>query len=300
MDKYKFIKKIGIGSYGSIYLVQNKYDQQYSAMKELDLTLTSTKEKQMIINEIIIGSFHNCPYIIKYEEILFKDNKIYMKMKYCKQGNLKKYLEHNKTLVTQKNLILRKILLAVQYLHYNKVIHRDIKSDNILIHDGNPYLADFGTCCILNDFEYFGKTCIGTPYYISPEIIEGKDYTYHTDIYSLGCLFCEIYKNKLPYNGSNLYNLYYNVMNSKQVVNFNDSPIDKLIQSMINKSYMDRPNIQELIQQFNDYSKFKDDINLFKKDKLFASKIKKQYKIPTDWQYFINVSINKDSFLPNI
>jgi|SaaInlStandDraft_6_1057023.scaffolds.fasta_scaffold05067_2 NIMA (never in mitosis gene a)-related kinase 1/4/5 len=300
MDKYKFIKKIGIGSYGSIYLVQNIYDKKYCAMKELDLKLTSTKEKQMIINEIIIGSFHNCPYIIKYEEILFKDNKIYMKMKHCKQGNLKKYLEHNKILSTQKNIILRKVLLAVQYLHYNKVIHRDIKSDNILIHDGNPYLADFGTCCILHDFEYFGKTCIGTPYYISPEIIEGKEYTYHTDIYSLGCLFCEIYKNKLPYTGNNLYNLYYNVMNSKQVIKFNNSTLDTLIQSMINKSYINRPTIQELIEKFHNYSQFNDKINLFKKDKKFSSKIKQKYTIPTDWQYFINISINKNNLLPKI
>ena len=296
MDKYKFIKKIGIGSYGSIYLVQNIYNKKYSAMKELDLTLTSTKEKHMIINEIIIGSFHNCPYIIKYDEVLFKNNKIYLKMNYCKQGNLKKYLEQNKNLTSQKNIILRKVLFAVQYLHYNKVIHRDIKSDNILMHEGNPYLADFGTCCILNDFEYFGKTCIGTPYYISPEIIEGKDYTYYTDIYSLGCLFCEIYKNKLPYNGNNLYNLYYNVMNSKHSIIFNNSNMDLLIKSMINKSYFDRPTIQELILKFNEISKFKDNIDFFKKDKFFSSKIKKTYNIPTDWQYFINTNINKDNF----
>jgi NIMA (never in mitosis gene a)-related kinase 1/4/5 len=290
MDKYKMIKKIGIGSYGSIYLVQNKYDKQYFAMKELDLKLTSSKEKQMIINEILIGSFHNCPYIIKYSEVLFSNNKIYLKMKHCKEGNLKNYLEKNKILASQKNIILRKVLLSVQYLHYNKVIHRDIKSDNILMHEGNPYLADFGTCCILHDFEYFGKTSIGTPYYISPEILEGKEYTYNTDIYSLGCLFCEIYKNKLPYNGNNIYNLYYNIMNSKPSIIFTDSAIDKLIKSMIDKNYINRPTIQELIFQFGIYSNFKDEIDLFKKDKVFSSKIKKKYNIPTDWQNFINTN----------
>lgn len=291
MDKYKFIKKIGIGSYGSIYLVQNINNNEYWAMKELDLKLTSTKEKHMIINEIIIGSFHNCPYIIKYEDVFFKDNKIYLKMKYCKQGNLKKYLEKNKNLNNQKNDIIRKVLYGVQYLHYNKIIHRDIKSDNILMHNNNPYLADFGTCCILEDFEYFGKTCIGTPYYLSPEIIEGKTHTYHTDIYSLGCLFCEVFKNKLPYNGNNLYNLYYNVVNSKHSVTFNNSTLDKLIQSMIHKSYFERPSIQDLILEFNKICKFNDDIQLFKKDKTFSSKIKKSYNVPSDWNNFININI---------
>lgn len=288
MDKYKFIKKVGIGSYGSIYLVQNIHDQKYYAMKELDLRLAKDKEKLMIINEIIIGYFHNCPYIIKYHEVFYKDNKIYIKMNYCKQGNFKKYLEKNKSNSKKKNQIVKKILLAVQYLHYNKVIHRDIKSDNILMNDDNPYLGDFGTCRILQDFEYFGKTSIGTPYYISPEILEGKDHTYHTDIYSLGCLFCEIYKNKLPYTGNNLYNLYYNIMHSNKCITFTNSPTDLLIKSMIDKSFANRPSIQELIIKFSDIYDLTEDIDFFKKDKEFVSKIKRKYFVPRDWQAFIN------------
>ena len=141
--------------------------------------------------------------------------------------------------------------------------------------NGHVYLADFGTCCILDEFEYFGKTAIGTPYYISPEIIEGKQYTYQTDIYSLGCLFCEIYKNKLPYNGVNLANLYYNVMNSNKVISLNNSKFDNLIKSMISKNCIHRPLIQIVISEFCDIYKQEPPIILFKKDKEFSSKIQK-------------------------
>ena len=190
-------------------------------------------------------------------------------------------------------------MLAIQYLHYNKIIHRDIKTENILVDDGKVYLADFGTCHILPEFEYFGKTAIGTPYYISPEIIEGKSYTYHTDIYSLGCLFCEIYKNKLPYGGQNLGNLYYNVMNSNKIIKFTNSSIDNIIQRMIDKNSINRPLIQNLISEFDSNYKPSKPTILFKKDKKFCHKLKKKYQIPINWENFIN-TLNNKIILPKI
>lgn len=286
MNSYQFMKNIGTGSYSNILLV--KKNNYYYAMKELNLNdMKNNKEKQMLINEIIIGFYHNCQYINKYDKILFKNNKIYLRMKYFKEGTLKHYLNHKTLTVYQKNNIIRQILLAVQYLHYNKVIHRDIKSENILIDNGKIYLADFGTCCILPEFEYFGKTVIGTPYYISPEIIEGKEYTYQTDIYSLGCLFCEIYKNKLPYNDNNLRALYYNVMHSKQRIRFTNSQLDNLIKKMITKNHIDRPFIQNVISEFDSIYKPVHPTKLFKKDKKFFKNIQKKYSIPKNWEYFI-------------
>lgn len=292
MNSYKFIKNIGTGSYGNILLV--KKNNEYYAMKELNLAdMKNDKEKKMLINEIIIGFYHNCPYINKYDKILFKNNKIYLRMKYFRNGNLKQYLKKNRLTLDQKNKIIKEIMMAIQYLHYNKVIHRDIKTENILIDNDHIYLADFGTCCILSEFEYFGKTAIGTPYYISPEIIEGKEYTYQTDIYSLGCLLCEVYKNKLPYNGANLSNLYYNVMNSNKVITFNKTGIDNLIKKMITKDCINRPLIQSVIYEFDSIYKSSKQTILFKKDKKFSYNIQKKYNIPQNWELFI-LSFNKN------
>ena len=78
MNSYKYIKTIGTGSYGNILLV--KKDNNYYAMKELNLEeMKNEKEKQMLINEIVIGFYHNCKYINKYDRILFKNNKILFK-----------------------------------------------------------------------------------------------------------------------------------------------------------------------------------------------------------------------------
>ena len=83
---------------------------------------------------------------------------------------------------------------------------------------------------LLEKYEYFAKTSIGTPYYLSPEIASGNNHTYQADIYSLGCILCEIYKNKLPYSGINLGNLFYNVSKNKMNIVLNVSNlIDYLI-----------------------------------------------------------------------
>jgi len=264
------------------------------------------KDNNYLLTELKILAYNKSNYLLNSHDTFIDGYDICIVTKLSEKGDLKRFIDkmRRKNTNIKESLIwnfLIQLCLGVHYLHSYNIIHRDLKTANIFINkDLSLIIGDFGVSKILKPHYSCTDTQIGTPYYISPEIIEGKEYTYHTDIYSLGCLFCEIYKNKLPYTGNNLYNLYYNVMNSKHIINFNNSTLDTLIQSMINKSYINRPTIQELIEKFNNYSQFKDKINLFKKDKFFSSKIKQKYTIPTDWQYFINVSINKNNLLPNI
>ena len=94
-------------------------------------------------------------------------------------------------------------------------------------------------------------------------------------------------KNKLPYNGSNLGSLYYNVMHSKKIIKFNNSKLDNLIKKMITKNHIDRPLIQNVISEFDSIYKPLRPTKLFKKDKKFFKKIQKKYSIPKNWEYFI-------------
>ena len=125
-----------------------------------------------------------------------------------------------------------------------------------MVDSHKSYIGDFGTCNILPENKYFTSTCIGTPYYLSPEIIEGDSYNTKVDIYSLGCLLCEFFYNKPPYTGKNICSLYKNVLESKKCVNINDNTfIGSLINKMIDKKSINRPLINEVVELYANHYK---------------------------------------------
>lgn len=105
---------------------------------------------------------------------------------------------------------MAQILYGLNEIHSKNIIHRDIKSDNILLDESKVIkLGDFGVSWI---FEESAKTYIGTPYYLSPEIIYGKRYTTKTDVWSLGVLLYEMMTDRMPFNANNITNLQFSIV----------------------------------------------------------------------------------------
>lgn len=282
MQNYKIKKSIGAGSFGDIYLATEIKSNNDVAIKKIKLLDFKESTIKMIITEIKIGYFNNCEFLTKILDFFLVDKTVHLVMPYYNQIDYKSASNNSKLTNKQKNDIIFKILLGVQYLHINKVIHRDLKIGNIMMNDNIPYIGDFGTCNILPENKYFTSTCIGTPYYLSPEIIQGDSYNTKVDIYSLGCTICEIIYNKPPYSGSNIYMLYKNVLHDSKSVNIDkNSHIGKLINNMIHKDAINRPLINEVI---NIYSKnFNiDNSKIFRKDNEFYEKIRTNFGIPNN------------------
>jgi len=101
------------------------------------------------------------------------------------------------------------ICLALKHIHDRKIIHRDLKPGNIFLTTNDIVkLGDFGIAKVLDGTLEKAKTMVGTPYYISPEIVKGKDYSFKTDVWSLGIVIHEVCSLEVPITASNLHNLY--------------------------------------------------------------------------------------------
>ena len=143
------------------------------------------------------------------------------------------------------------ICLALKHIHDRKVLHRDIKSQNIFLTKNNIIkLGDFGIAKVLTNTRENAKTMVGTPYYLSPEIIENRPYNFKSDIWSLGILLYEMCSLRPPFDASSLHHL------ALKIVQGRYSPIPAqysrelkaLTQSLLSVDPSRRPSINQILK----------------------------------------------------
>lgn len=174
------------------------------------------KEKELLVHEVNTMKDLNHENIVRYvNRYLDKSKgKLYMVMEYCDNGDLARYIKRHKTerrYISEDKIwsVIFQLLSVLDYCHNRakpgqKVIHRDIKPGNVfLTKDGSLKVGDFGLCRLL-DNDDFAKTNVGTPLYMSPEILAKQSYTEKADIWSLGCVFYELAALVPPYIATNL------------------------------------------------------------------------------------------------
>ena len=137
------------------------------------------------------------PNIVQYKSSFFanSDENLCIVMTYCDGGDLAARLTAAKGTLFKEDQIMHwfvQIALAIHYMHENKVLHRDIKAQNIfLLGNGRLVLGDLGISKVLDGTAAFAKTQIGTPYYMSPELFRNAPYNHTSDVWALGCVLCE-------------------------------------------------------------------------------------------------------------
>lgn len=211
MDKYEKVKKIGEGSFGKAILVKSKEDGHQYVIKEINISGMSSKERQESRKEVAVLANMSHPNIVQYKESFEEGGCLYIVMDYCEGGDLFKRINSQKGALFSEAQILDwfvQICLALKHIHDRKILHRDIKSQNIfLTKDGTVQLGDFGIARVLNSTVELARTCIGTPYYLSPEICENKPYNNKSDIWALGCVLYEMCTLKHAFEAGNMKNL---------------------------------------------------------------------------------------------
>ncbi|XP_073712082.1 serine/threonine-protein kinase Nek1 isoform X2 [Misgurnus anguillicaudatus] len=211
MEKYERLKKIGEGSFGKAILVKSRADGRQYVIKEIGISRMSNKERQESRKEVAVLANMSHPNIVQYKESFEESGCLYIVMDYCEGGDLFKKINNQKgTLFSEEQILdwLVQICLALKHVHDRKILHRDIKSQNIfLTKDGTVQLGDFGIARVLNSTVELARTCIGTPYYLSPEICENKPYNNKSDIWALGCVLYEMCTLKHAFEAGNMKNL---------------------------------------------------------------------------------------------
>eukprot|EP00746_Dinoflagellata_sp_MGD_P125244 gnl/MRDRNA2_/MRDRNA2_59976_c0_seq1.p1 gnl/MRDRNA2_/MRDRNA2_59976_c0~~gnl/MRDRNA2_/MRDRNA2_59976_c0_seq1.p1 ORF type:complete len:391 (+),score=54.73 gnl/MRDRNA2_/MRDRNA2_59976_c0_seq1:89-1261(+) len=260
---YSKIRKIGQGSFGCCYLVQGKAKDQdekrLMVMKEIDVGRMDRKERQVAENEVKCLSAVKHPYIVRYWESFMEGRFLCIVMDYCEGGDLFQLVQHHKQRgrpIPESNVIqwFTQISLALKYVHDKSILHRDIKSQNVLLtgKDGraSAKMADFGISRFLEGPNAFAQTIAGTPYYLSPEMVQKQPYSWASDVWALGCVLYEMCALRVPFEAQDMNQLMRRIVstNPARIPPSYSREIGDLCTKMLSRDPSKRPTAATLVQ----------------------------------------------------
>uniref|UniRef100_A0A1B6FIW2 non-specific serine/threonine protein kinase n=1 Tax=Cuerna arida TaxID=1464854 RepID=A0A1B6FIW2_9HEMI len=261
IEDYEVLEVIGTGSFGTCYKVRNKLSGRIYVWKAIDYGTMTEEKKQLLVSEVNLLSELNHPHIVRYyDRIIHKESTtIYIIMEWCEGGDLASVIQQHKrrgncveeVFVWRVLYQLGRALQACHsYLHDVTVLHRDVKPANVFLDSrGNIKLGDFGLARVLRREQSFSETIVGTPYYMSPEVIKGNKYDRKSDIWALGCLVYELCALSPPFTSCDINQLATLIRDGR----FDPIPanysadLQKIIELMLSVEHQYRPTIEMIL-----------------------------------------------------
>ncbi|XP_076017833.1 serine/threonine-protein kinase Nek9 [Genypterus blacodes] len=251
------IRILGRGAFGEATLYRRTEDNSLVVWKEVDLNSLSEKERRDVMNEISILSILEHNNIIAYFNHFMDKNSLLIELEYCNGGNLYDKINQQKgKLFTEEMVIwyLYQVASAVAHIHKAGVLHRDIKTLNIFLTKTNLIkLGDYGLAKKLDSEFSMAETCVGTPYYMSPELCQGSKYNFKSDIWAMGCVIFEVLTLTRTFDATNPLNLCVKIVQGNWTMEVDSSvyssALIKLVYECLDQDPAKRPTAVQILEQ---------------------------------------------------
>lgn len=250
---YEVLKSIGKGKFAIVYRAKKIGDDTVVALKRIAVDMMNDKAREKCLKEVRLLQSLDHPNIIRYMDSFITDNDLMIVYEWAAAGDLKRQLRKAQERGTgfEERVIWKyfsQICNAMKHMHDKRIMHRDLKPANIFLTlDGTIKVGDLGLSRELSEHTIQAHSKVGTPLYMSPEVLKGEGYDFKSDIWSLGCLLYELAMLKSPFKseGLNLYLLFQKISSGDYQPlpeNYSEQ-LRSLTYSMISTLPEDRPEI---------------------------------------------------------